>query len=371
MIDIAALIIKFASEQAFKNVVKTVFHGNKSDLQKAYQKAFANAVDFYEYEYGDRYGEKGNRFFDYRENEEQLATLIFIRQKPDIDFIEKHFELKTGIAIPDEVLLGFIKKLHYELRQFRECEDILIEKDKYHALMEMADDIKIIRKHFVKEETKEQSKPLYWKSLFEAFKTRQLHIISIKHVGGGLLGPEELPLEEVFFEQDAGERRLSFRKDTTGRQKGAGDFADLFVEMTVCEGHIWRSLQERQINSSRVKQLTSEIEKENIHKIASEFAAKYNERSSVVDNKQFQQIIEQIAKKFELASIRVIAALSLFFTESMKREPVLEVLKPPCSAFVIGDAGVGKTTVMRMLSLKLFKRFEAGEENVPLPLFVR
>ncbi len=378
MIDIAALIVKIASEQALKNVVKTVFHGNKSDLQKAYRKAFDNAVDFYEYKYGDSYGKKKNRFFNYRENEEQLAKLIFIRQKPDIDFIEEHFELKTGITIPADVLLGFIRKLHYELRQFRECEDILIEKDKYHALMnidkntdDMAQNIKRLTNHFVKEEEKEQSKPLFWKDLFEAFKTRQLHVISIKHVGGGLLGPEVLPLEDVFFEQDAGERTLSFRKDTSGRQKGAGDFADLFGEMTVCEGHIWRALQERQINSSQVKQLTSEIDKENIRKIAGEFATKYNERSTVVSNVQFQQIVEQLAKKFELDSIRVIAALSLFFTESMKREPVLEVLKPPCSAFVIGDAGVGKTTVMRMLSLNLFKRCEAGEENVPLPLFVR
>ena len=380
MVDIAALIVKITSEHALKNLIKTVFHGNKSDLQNAYQKAFDNAVDFYEYEYGDRYGEKNNRFFDYRENEEQLAKLIFIRQKPDIDFIEKHFELKTGIAIPDEVLLGFIKKLHYELRQFRECEDILIEKDKYHSLMnidkntdDIAKNIEKLTNHFVKEEAKEQSKPLFWKDLFEAFKTRQLHVISIKHVGGGLLGPEVLPLEDVFFEQDAGERTLSLRKDISGRQKGGGDFADLFGfgEMTVCEGHIWRSLQEQQINSSQVKQLTSEIEKENIRKIAGEFATKYNEQSTVVSNKQFQQIVEQLAKKFELDSIRVIAALSLFFTESMKREPVLEVLKPPCSAFVIGDAGVGKTTVMRMLSLNLFRRFEAGEENVPLPLFVR
>ncbi|MBD3339161.1 MAG: hypothetical protein GF353_08625, partial [Candidatus Lokiarchaeota archaeon] len=269
MIDIAALIVKIASEQALKNVVKTVFHGNKSNLQKDYEKAFENAVHYFEYKYRDRYGTKNNRFFDYTAAEEELIKLSFVLQNPDLDMLSQ-IEWEHGETTPPEVIFDFVKYLRYQMSKFRECEDILIEKDKYHALMEMADDIKIIRNHFVKEETKEQSKPLFWRSLYEAFTTRQLHVISIKHVGGGLLGPEVLPLEDVFFEQDAGERTLSFRKDTSGRQNGAGDFADLFGEMIVCEGHIWRSLQERQINSSRVKQLTSEIEKENIHKIASE-----------------------------------------------------------------------------------------------------
>jgi len=391
MIDIAGLIVKIFSEKALKNLINTVFKGNKSEVQKAYQKAFENSVDYYEFKYHDRYGVKNNRFFDYTKAEQELVKLTFVLQNPDLDMLSG-IEWEHGETTPMEVISDFVNFLRYQMSNFRECEDILVQKDEYQAIMEtakqtkvtaentgetakhtgeMAKDLAAIKKHIVKEEARTEAKPLHWKCLFDAFKLRQLHIISIKHVGGGLLGPETLPLEDVFFEQDAGKRIFSMRQETIGRQKETENLTALFDEVTAWEGHVWRFLQEQQINPNEVQKLTGQIKKQDIQKIAAEFAKKMDEKSTIVGNRQFQQIIEQIAKRFKLKSVSVIAALSLFFTETIKRDPVLALLQAPCSAFVIGDAGVGKTTVMRMLALSLFKRFENGEKNVPLPLFVR
>jgi len=377
MIEAAVFIGEIFSEKLLMKLVTTVFNGNKSALQKAYEKAFENAVDYFEFKYKKTYGAKNQRFFDYWTAEEELLKLTFVRQNPDLDMLAQ-IEWEHGVTTPNAVILDFVNYLRFQMSQFRECEDILVEKDKYQSLMkidkntdEMARDIKKLANHFVKKKPKNVFRPLDWRHLYNAFIDRKLHEISIKHVGGGLLGPEALPLEKVFFEQDAGERTLAIRKESPGKRPGKGARSDVFDEMALCEGHIWRYAQEMQINSSQIKKLAEQTEREKIQKIATEFVAKYNEHTAVVSNQNFRQIVEQLAQQFDLTSAQIIAALSLYLTETIQREPILSLLKPPCSAFVIGDAGVGKTTVMRRLALSLFHRLKNGEENAPLPLFVR
>ncbi|MFZ5516671.1 MAG: SUMF1/EgtB/PvdO family nonheme iron enzyme [Candidatus Zhuqueibacterota bacterium] len=377
MIEIAGFIGKILSEKALEKLLNNIFNGNKSALQKAYEKAFENTVNYYEYNYRNKYGAKNNRFFNYQSAEEELIKLTFVRQNPDPDMLAQ-IEWEHGVTTPPKIILDFVNYLRYQMSQFRECEDILVEKDKYQSLMNIdkntdgiARNIKELTNHFVKKEPEEDTRPLHWKHLYNAFKDRKLHEVSIKHVGGGLLGPETLPLEDVFFVQDAGFRWLGIGMKSAKVQKKENKNSELFDELTVCEGHVWRALQELQINTSHIRKIMDGIDKEKILKIAAEFAVKYNKHSTVFGNQHFQQIVDQLAQRFELTSSHIIAALSLYFTETIKREPVLDLLKPPCSAFVIGDAGVGKTTVMRRLALNLFHRLENGEENVPLPLFVR
>ncbi|NIO82880.1 MAG: hypothetical protein GTN53_20120, partial [Candidatus Aminicenantes bacterium] len=78
MIDIAAIVTSVVNKAALEELLKFL-KGNKRQLQKAYEEAFQNTVFWYEKEYGNKYGSKNNRFFDYQAAETELAKLLFLK----------------------------------------------------------------------------------------------------------------------------------------------------------------------------------------------------------------------------------------------------------------------------------------------------
>ena len=63
MIEIAAIVTAVAGKVGLTELLKFL-KGNKKQLQKAYEKAFQNTVEWYEKTYGNQYGRKNNRFFN-------------------------------------------------------------------------------------------------------------------------------------------------------------------------------------------------------------------------------------------------------------------------------------------------------------------
>jgi len=57
MIDFVEFIKNFAGEESLKEVLE-FNNWNKKELQEAYEQAWQKTIDWYENEYGDKYGAK-------------------------------------------------------------------------------------------------------------------------------------------------------------------------------------------------------------------------------------------------------------------------------------------------------------------------
>ncbi|MDZ7260889.1 MAG: hypothetical protein ONB05_02050, partial [candidate division KSB1 bacterium] len=180
MIDIATMMVSVLGQEAFKRLLKS-FQGNKTQLQRAYDRAFENTVRWYEKKYGDTYGSKNKRFFDYEPTERELAKLLLLRPKPDLKLISQ-IKLEEGKTTPAKVVREFVDKLRQEMGQIRECEELLVEREKFLELKKIADhtapipeylpgiasDLHEMKEALVapkKEAVKTSAKPLDWQQL--------------------------------------------------------------------------------------------------------------------------------------------------------------------------------------------------------------
>jgi formylglycine-generating enzyme required for sulfatase activity len=390
MIDILALIQTTIGAEGVKKLLR-LSAGNKTPLQKAYSKALANTLKWYEENYGDRYGAPNNRFFDYQVADAELEKLLYVLQEPNLDLLVK-IKLERGKPAPKKVVEAFVLKLRGEMSKCKECEAVLVEREHYLAeritagntapIPEMAKDMRKIRKYLeeilkgnyppTRDSGKTATKPLDWRQLQEAFKRRDLDKISIKHVGGGLQGPEMLDLKDVFFEQDAGKRVLEATFSLSRRTAKKPELVTEFLRFAeTWEAHLWHYIQEHKSLLLERRGL-DEKEDEVALKVITAFMEFYQRQENYDDIGHFESVIQKTAQQSKLQPHEVLAILKSLLEGTIKREPVLKQLQTPCSALLVGDAGVGKTTVMRMLTLKLFEEIERGkDEKVPVPLFVR
>ncbi|UCE07844.1 MAG: hypothetical protein JSW07_07375, partial [bacterium] len=76
---------------------------------------------------------KNNRFFDYRAAEIELAKLLFLKPEPDIGLISS-IKLEQGKPAPKEIVKSFVHKLRQEMGKIRECEIVLVEREKFLAI---------------------------------------------------------------------------------------------------------------------------------------------------------------------------------------------------------------------------------------------
>ncbi|MEW6608620.1 MAG: SUMF1/EgtB/PvdO family nonheme iron enzyme [bacterium] len=176
-----------------------------------------------------------------------------------------------------------------------------------------------------------------------------------------------LKLSEVFFEQDAGRRISEIGSMEQKKFKSPESLKYLLKDADIWESHIWRLSQEdRNFRGAR------DSSDEDFHKVLEGITKVLQQEELTSDAVQFQTTIHQVAKKLNKNPGEILTALQWLFETTIKREPVLTHLKVPCSALLIGDAGVGKTTVMRMLTLNLFEQLKKGQkEGTPCPVFVR
>jgi len=374
MIDFIAIVTSVATSTGLKELLKFL-KGNKNDLQKAYEKAFNSTVAWYEKKYGDKYGSKNNRFFEYTAATEQMAKLTLLRPEPDIDLIST-IPLAEDKTAPREVVRAFANKLRQEMGHIRECEAVLVERERIQALLHieantsaMAQDIRAIKKKIVDKAERDEkpSKPLNWRRLYKAFQRQGLDKVSIKHIGGSYQGPEQLDLKRVFFEMEAGQRvrELSVfkkRENIDPRQLQFLKYVDTIKDL------IWSTLQEN--HQTALKNAADDEEDDDILSILKAFEDIANKEDVLNTPEQFKKAVHAIAEKRKIPDVTVLSTLQRLVEESIKRKPLFELVQAPCSALLVGNAGMGKTTAMRLLTLKLFERLDNGQE-APIPLFVR
>jgi len=384
MIDYIALLQTVVTSEGIKKLLRSL-GGDKTQIQKSYESAFQNTVAWYEKKYGKKYGEPGRygkpggRFFDYAVSEQELAKLTFLRPEPDLQLISQ-LPIQTEKAVPPEVIREFAEQLRKEMGKIRECEQILVEREKLYSVEKIANnadqiaqDIRAIRKAVEPSvDDKVGGKPLDWRELYAAFKRRRLDMISIKHVGGGLQGPEMLELKDVFFAQDAGKRVLEASFALSRQKPKKPELITEFLRFAeTWEAHLWHYVQEhRGLSAEGLR--PHEQEDQIAHKVITDFMEIYQQQENSSDSGNFESMVQKTAQQANLSPQQVLAILRNLLEGTIKREPVLQQLQTPCSALLVGDAGVGKTTVMRMLSLKLFENLAGGKDDkAPIPLFVR
>ncbi|MDI6734973.1 MAG: SUMF1/EgtB/PvdO family nonheme iron enzyme [bacterium] len=208
-----------------------------------------------------------------------------------------------------------------------------------------------------------QGNPIDWQQLHQAFNRQQLDKVSIKHIGAGLVGPQMLELDKVFFEQDVGSRTFEIEVLRQKNFKNHEKVKDLLRYADIWQAHIWRFAQgHRDFGRTQVDFDNHVLES---------FLQVLPQESLMIDFLQFQNVINEVAQSLNKMPQEILTGLQWLFETTIKREPVLTYLKTSGSTLLIGDAGVGKTTVLKMLTLEIFKQLRKGGKKTPIPIFVR
>ena len=372
MINLPAIILTAIGKEAFVTALDAV-KGNKTGLQKAYDKAFAKTVKWYEAKYAESYGAKNERFFDYVVVEEQLAKLLYFQQEPETSSIDQEL---LNVMTPTPVMNEFLQQLKQNMADDFEWDKFAATKEDFRNAKgtrentdQIKEDIHVIKEHFVGKKQSVKYKPLNWQTLYKAFKDRRLDKVDIKHVGGGMSGPETLDLKDVFFEQDISGRSITYPSAKVLA-------ADLYINFPihnywdVLYGHIWRIRQENHSFPNKIDYAGKDDKKENELLLEKIFQF-LDEEGLTEHSSQFDKLLKYLAKEVKKTENEILFMINWLFETGVEREPSLQFLNAPCSYLLVGDAGMGKTTLMRRFALELYENLEKDGDDAPVPIFVR
>lgn len=120
------------------DALKALFSSNKSEIDKAFDSALDRAQKWYVEIYGDQYGAKNERFFDYDPAVDELEKLTYYLPDPDVDRISG-IELKWGNKVPREVIIKFIGELKKEMAKEQSLDTVFKEREKLFTIHRIAD----------------------------------------------------------------------------------------------------------------------------------------------------------------------------------------------------------------------------------------
>lgn len=375
MIDIGSVLISVAGKKALEELLK-LFKGNKSALQKAYETAFKKTVDWYEKTYGNTFGSKSNRFFDYQPAEEEFAKLLLLRPEPDIGLISR-IELADDKKAPPAVILAFVKKLRQEMGKLRECEAVLVEREKFITLIGIKSDTAEIRNGInrlvrLKEKELGLEEKLFAKKIVPDPTPIDRH--ELEKMFRDVYRLDRLDYGHLGTTRDRLEHKLELQK--------------VYVALNVKDRSFDLIMQ-----AARAKELTPQQQR-NLPLLLQRFdellhlELEKDHRMAVLEEETDEKPSHAIAKKIleeckspNLRNAEVIIA-EIMSSQRMKRDQVYRILwqlsswaivpRPLADIPVrerfhlfIGDAGAGKSTACRYLALQCFAKTK------PLPIYLR
>jgi|GEM_PF-1388167 len=380
MIDFAALVVTTLTSESVKKLFKFL-GGTKSQLQKDYEDAFANTVLWYEKTYGDKYGKRRNRFFDYQAAEQELAKLLFIRQEPDLQLIAE-IKLAEGKRAPKEVVLAFEKKLCAEMAKMRNCEDILIEREDYRRRVQLGEDvhgiivgvekidkklkqlIELKRKDSAPPklstelELKPDPKPIDWKALEQVFRDEyHLDRLDYGHLGTTKDCLEhKLELQKVYIKLDVKERSFD-------RLKQAANIKELSPQQQKNLPLLFRRIEDLlHLDRESAHDLMPRPEKAD-KKLTDDIARKILQECGAQSLRGAKIIIQDLVQQARCKHSVAMGVLSELSQSATILTPLASIPGKARFHLLIGGAGAGKSTACRYFSLRCFDAFGSPEKN--------
>lgn len=402
MTPIERILYHIVGRQVFERLLR-LFKDNRTPLQKAYDEALEKTKQWYEKKHKVKYGEKNNRFFDYQITDEELEKFCFILPEPDIKRISEH-KLEHSGNVPEEIVQEFVDHLKMEMGNYHDLDKVFFERNlilKTNRMSKDIDELVKLNTASLKEETEQtwiqrellqiekrknsprihngsrkekEIKPLNWRKLYEAFK-KELAWIKIKHIGQGFDrdDPERLKVSDVYFEQNAvlegGSYDLPDMESLKGLKQNEKIKKFLLHPLT-WNDYVSRYLKER----GDISEYTGKVEDglKLFCKTAEAFADLAKAAIRQLSSTDFRTMLEKVAEKTKSEPAAIIGLLAWYFKHSRRSEPLLNIVKPPYSCLVTGNAGSGKTTAMKALCCNLFRNLEQQvNDGRPVPIFVR
>lgn len=398
MIQIIPILLDAFGEAAFGQLLTGVFGNKRSDIEEEYRKAFDNTVKWYEKKYGYLYGEKTGRFFDYKVSEAQLAALTFLRQKPDLKLISE-IELEGGKKAPKKVILEFEQKLRKEMVRFRSCDAVLAKKEVIGNILRIsiqlektgkrienidentkrtAEGVEEIRNLLIVKKNENDIKPdptpIDWKKLEKCFR-EVFHLDSVDY---GYLSTSDEQLEH----------KLELQKVYVNLKVGDWGFENILktARMYALPVDQFRNIKRFFQGVKEMHWLQDDaglqfakwekkISKEN-YKIVAEIILKETCTENMRSIKSVQKdLINKGLGEEEIAQIFYDLEKSDFVEKPLASVPARQLFH-----FFIGDAGAGKSTVCRYMSIRCFESLrnnnnflkeEFGIAKAPMPIYLR
>ena len=120
--------------------------GNKeSEINQAYKKALTTIIAWYEKEYGDSYGRKNNRFFDYLIADKALETTLLVEDPVPPHQIAELLKRQHQRDFPPEIIETFQERLITELNNDQVTAPLLRAIQNSKRLNEIVNDASDIR----------------------------------------------------------------------------------------------------------------------------------------------------------------------------------------------------------------------------------
>lgn len=374
--------------------VINILGNKKSDIDKAYEKALERAIAWYEGKYGDKYGHRNDRFFNYLIAANKLESVLLVENPVPAEEIAAQLSQKHLRKYPPEIIEAFKDHLISELEQNPVTAPLLRavkDSDRLRKIRDNTGDTAVNTERTaiiieqilaeMKKKTKDVStskstetavfEPLDWRVLRKAFIDRELDVIPVKYVSDKMEGPKYLDLKQIFFEQYAilgtdGDQTMPLADADSGK-----NLKELPQRLETLKPHLWRYLQEKKIDPAGRGGLDKKRKKEAIEILCDSLDQYRPGGADTSGARQFQNICETLCEKLNTGRDFAVSIIQQIIRETLPKEPVLSILKSPCSAIVKGDAGMGKTTLMRRIAIDLFERLEqTHDQTVPVPLFV-
>ena len=395
MIDIASIVFSVAGKAAANELIK-LFRGNKSELKKAYKDAFDNAVQWYETKYGDKYGTENNRFFNYEKTETELAKLLLLRPDPDFDLIT-NIKLAEGNLTPPEVVQEFVRKLREEMGNIRECEAVLVEREKIISIKRIESNVDFLPRihNGIQElvtlekqkrgdekikcfnEIEPDPKPINSQELERVFREEyHLDRLDYGHLGTTRENLEhKLELQKVYV-------KLNVKDRSFDRIMQVAKVNDLTIQQQQNLPLLFQRLDELLHLEHEKDQRIFTAEKENVEKASYPIAKKILEECNARFLRSASVIISEIVSKQRMKREQVYRHLWTLSGWAIVSRPLAEIPGKDRFFLIIGDAGSGKSTACRYMALRCFDDTKQETKGclkqefgitgkTPLPVYLR